>query len=217
MRVPVWTGVRDHTGRSLLCTSTGQISKRHSGQGEVLFLTDSDRGCNVVRRRSWGLFLSCALPCSAARRMRYTAEQGITNTSQVICSGDTSAYLPCPGAVAIASVPPPVRPQEMGKGVKVSPHWLLDLGWRQKKTDPVHSTRCPIVVQTYNGSQGLPMCQAASRRKNTGLLLVIGRYTPITTVTSGTAQIERFFCPMGLPSPPTISYRSRLPGSLGAK
>lgn len=36
------------------------------------------------------------------------------------------------GAVAISSVPPPVRPREIGEGVKFSLHWLVDLGWRER-------------------------------------------------------------------------------------
>lgn len=161
------------------------------------------------------------MPCLPAPQdeVHCTAGQGITNTSQVICSGNTSAYLPCPGAVAIASVPPPVRPQEMGKGVKVSPHWLPRLGMEtERKQNPVHSTRCPIVypnIQRLAGSAHVS--GKRQKRKNTGLLLVIGRYTPITTVTFGTAQIERFspHGPMG-PYPPSnhiLSISSpRLPG-----
>lgn len=163
------------------------------------------------------------MPC-LLRRMRYNAlqnEQGITNTSQVICSGNTSAYLPCPGAVAIASVPPPVRPQEMGKGVKISPHWLPRLGMEtERKQNPVHSTRCPIVIQTYNGSQGLPMCQASVKKKKHGFTTgnrKVHAYYDSDIWTLLRSNVFPPMAPWGPTLPPTISYRSRLPGSLGAK
>lgn len=82
--------------------------------------------------------LSAFLPAPQDGGTHCTADQGIQGTSQVICSGNTSVYLPCPGAVAIASVPPPVRPQRDGQRRQNQPA-LASSTWdgdKKKKQTP---------------------------------------------------------------------------------
>lgn len=89
-------------------------------------------------------------------------------------SGNTSAYLPCPGAAAIASVPWP-RPTAQGDGQRrqSQPALASRLGTGEQleymPPYPYIPTRLrglpPIAPAAHNGSQGLPSCQAGRQPK----------------------------------------------------
>lgn len=91
------------TGRSLLCTSTGQASKRHSGQGGWIF-TDSDRGCYVKRKGTRAIvpsFPICLPPQDREEQADETRQNRQGMSQVVICSESTTAYLPCPAPLRL--------------------------------------------------------------------------------------------------------------------
>lgn len=137
--------------------------------------TDSDRVL-LQRERSQGLFLSYA--CSAGWEQQADKTGYRPGSSQDIMLGKHQRLSAVPGAVAICSVPPPVRPRRDRRGVKFSLHWLVDT-WDDEKR-PLTNQSVPYYrTQNYDGSQGLPSCEAVLKQTSPDLPLVIGRYTPI--------------------------------------